>query len=202
MSVPNYHYLEDIIASPGYQPNEVEQISKAAKLLCQWTISMTEYHRNCIRIKSQPIILNLEREALVAENSKLALIEDDIEKIKREIRRRISMLSQAERDYQDLILINAKLNDRFNKLQSLAEILPMQIVKWNEIIDRNSLCQERVLGDAILAAAYIIYLGMKTQIQREESLDKWKAILDKYRVKRSQPFKLYNILCTDDQLQA
>ncbi|XP_056602033.1 dynein axonemal heavy chain 2 isoform X3 [Triplophysa dalaica] len=157
---------------PDFQPEIIGRVSLAAKSLCMWVRAMEVYGRIYRVVEPKRARLHgamtqlAEKQASMAEaQGKLREVGDKLDELKRQYDEKLSQKEELRRKSEDMEL---KL-DRAGKLLSG---LAGERVRWEETVsglEKNMSC---LVGDCLLAAAFLSYMGPFLSNYRDELVTK------------------------------
>eukprot|EP01119_Soliformovum_irregulare_P017766 TRINITY_DN5330_c0_g1_i3.p1 TRINITY_DN5330_c0_g1~~TRINITY_DN5330_c0_g1_i3.p1 ORF type:complete len:3685 (-),score=1128.16 TRINITY_DN5330_c0_g1_i3:1844-12898(-) len=194
--------LKPYINDPSFTPAAVEKSSVACKSLCAWIRAVEHYY--WVSKAVEPKRRQLERAnsdlhntLTKLENSRTTMIEigDKIDSL-------ASQFEEAKLKRQQLELKVTVCQAKLTRAKKLIGGLGGERIRWERQLKdlRDSL--QTLMGDAILAAGFIIYLGPFTADYRIEILANWKSQLTASSVKFLDRFGLAEVLGDPIQIRS
>ncbi|KAM9717113.1 dynein axonemal heavy chain 2 [Menidia menidia] len=164
---------------PDFQPEIIGKVSLAAKSLCMWVRAMEVYGRIFREVEPKRALLNTamsqlaEKQAALAEaQSKLREVADKLDQLKKQHSEKLAMKETLRQKSDDM---EVKL-DRAGKLVTG---LAGERVRWEERVAGLEENMGYLVGDCLLAASFLSYMGPFLSNYREELLAIWmKEVLD------------------------
>ena len=74
--------------------------------------------------------------------------------------------------------------------------------RWAESIEELKVDQQSMLGNSVLAAGYISYLGCFTKTYRDRLVDEWKDFLFKNKLQYAEDFNVQKVLGDPVQIRS
>ncbi|XP_051578639.1 dynein axonemal heavy chain 2 [Myxocyprinus asiaticus] len=153
---------------PDFQPEIIGRVSLAAKSLCMWVRAMEVYGRIYRVVEPKRARLNgamtqlAEKQAALADaQGKLREVGEKLDQLKGQYDEKLSQKEELRRKSEDMEL---KL-DRAGKLVSG---LAGERVRWEETVAGLEMNMSCLVGDCLLAAAFLSYMGPFLSNYRDE----------------------------------
>ncbi|KAK9422351.1 putative Dynein heavy chain [Seiridium unicorne] len=186
-------------SDPNFTVESVTKSSKACGPLLQWVEAQIKY----ANILEQVGPLNRE----VAElESKLTDIEAQAKAVNAEIEKLTRMDEQYNVEYTQLQaeLLEMKnksnqLNAKLDRSTKLLGDLSSEEVRWEESSKAFETQISTLVGDVLLAAAFLAYGGLYDQVFRRSMMDDWLQQLTSSGLKFKQPNPMTEYLSTADE---
>ncbi|XP_029437782.1 dynein heavy chain 2, axonemal isoform X2 [Rhinatrema bivittatum] len=158
-------------AQPDFQPDIIGRVSLAAKSLCMWVRAMEIYGRLFRVVEPKRVRMNAamaqlaEKQASLAEaQAKLQEVADKLSKLKQQYDEKLAQKEELRKESE---IMEIKL-DRAGKLVSG---LAGERSRWEETVKGLEQDLGYLVGDCLLASAFLSYLGPFLSSYREEILD-------------------------------
>ncbi|XP_069776189.1 dynein axonemal heavy chain 2 isoform X3 [Narcine bancroftii] len=155
-------------AQPDFQPEIVGRVSVAAKSLCMWVLAMELYGRLYRVVEPKRLRLNAalaqlaEKQASLAEaQAKLKEVAEKLEMLKEQYDEKLTQKEELRKRSQEMEI---KL-DRADKLLSG---LAAEKVRWEETVKGLDSDMGYLVGDCLLASAFLSYMGPFLSNYRDE----------------------------------
>ncbi|XP_062849650.1 dynein axonemal heavy chain 2 [Trichomycterus rosablanca] len=155
---------------PDFQPEIIGRVSLAAKSLCMWVRAMEVYGRIYRVVEPKRARLHgattqlAEKQAALAEaQAKLQEVGEKLEKLKKQYDEKLAQKEELRKKSEDMEL---KL-DRAGKLVSG---LAGERERWEETVKGLERDMGYLVGDCLLAAAFLSYMGPFLSNYRDELL--------------------------------
>lgn len=111
------------------------------------------------------------------------------------------MLAQLESEYQlakkkkdELEAQVTKVREQLERAEKLIKGLAGEKIAWGQKVVDWGEESKGVLGDCVLCAGIIAYLGAFPISYREMTIAKWQEILTSLKIKSAEKFSLQNVL--------
>lgn len=160
--------LKKYVDDPEFKSETMATKSAAAASLCNWVVNIFEFNR--IYVKVKPLMESVEA-AKASKDAAMARLEDAQRKVD-EIEFQLNMLNKefdeandekckAEQEAEEL-------TSRKNLAKRLIDGLASENVRWGEEVKKLTSNKTTVVGDCILAAGFVSYVGAFDKELREE----------------------------------
>ncbi|XP_018599950.2 dynein heavy chain 2, axonemal [Scleropages formosus] len=181
--------ISQYCTQPDFQPEIIGRVSLAAKSLCMWVRAMEVYGRIFRVVEPKRARLNeamsqlAEKQASLAEaQGKLREVGEKLEQLKRQYDEKLAQKEELRRKSEDMEL---KL-DRAGKLVSG---LAGERARWEETVKGLEENMGYLVGDCLLAAAFLSYMGPFLSNYRDEIVaDIWMKQIRELEVSCSPCF--------------
>ncbi|KAJ3322044.1 hypothetical protein HDV06_003645 [Boothiomyces sp. JEL0866] len=188
-------YLSD----PNFNFETVNRASKACGPLVQWVIAQVSFASILERV-----------EPLRAEVHRLEESANETKDKAREMEEMILRLEQSINQYKDeyAVLISQVHNlknemevvkERVGRSLSVVENLSSERERWTESRESFGVQMETLVGDSILASAFLSYAGYFDQTLRNQLVHSWKTKLDESGIRYNEQLSIYAYLSTAEQ---
>eukprot|EP00698_Gefionella_okellyi_P021807 TRINITY_DN713_c0_g2_i1.p1 TRINITY_DN713_c0_g2~~TRINITY_DN713_c0_g2_i1.p1 ORF type:complete len:3408 (-),score=943.41 TRINITY_DN713_c0_g2_i1:2225-11140(-) len=191
---PTIQKIKRYIEKDDFKPAAVAKVSRAAMSLCQWVIAMEQYHNVAKivapkreRLREAQADLEHTLELLKDAKRRLKDVEDAIEDLQRRYRE-----SVTEKDR--LILKVQDCEVRLDRAQKLIGGLGGERTRWNEMLGQLERDHSNMLGDALVSAASVAYLGAFTISYRSDLYKTWHSQLVEMGVPHTRDCTLRSVL--------
>jgi AAA domain (dynein-related subfamily)./Dynein heavy chain, N-terminal region 2./Dynein heavy chain, N-terminal region 1./Dynein heavy chain. len=168
-------YMEKAYLSrPEYNYEAVYRASKACGPLLQWVEAQLSYSRILQRIgplREEVAVLESQTKKTKAQ---LIVIDQMITELEESIENYKDDYSTLIRDAENIKLEMKSVENRVNRSLKLIDNLTSERERWKASIKKFIDQSERLIGDSLLAAAFIVYAGVFDQKGRELLLKEWK----------------------------
>ncbi|KAM7009685.1 LOW QUALITY PROTEIN: dynein heavy chain domain-containing protein 1 [Tautogolabrus adspersus] len=161
--------LGQIVDSPEFMPESVREVSKACESLCQWVQAVYECCRmqHLLLVKQQFKEEARKRLYQAIQDKKdachrLEYFKHQLQSVKEKLEEQILELHTAERSEREAT--------------EAAGLLEMHMRDWRAAAQELELNNQSLLGDALIMAAVISYLGPFGPDTRTELLSKWREL--------------------------
>ncbi|XP_022919976.1 dynein axonemal heavy chain 6 [Onthophagus taurus] len=186
--------IKPYIENKNFVPEIIEKVSKVCKSMCLWVRAIDQYAKvykvvepKRKKLEAAETELNQVMTLLREKQQKLADVEAFIQKLQDQFNQSIAEKQALE---DDMALTAARLV-RAGRL-NLA--LGDEQIRWEQSVEdaKNQLVS--IVGDIILAAACVAYIGAFTNNYRVELTDLWVRQCEELKIPHSPNFSLINVL--------
>ncbi|XP_043933259.1 dynein axonemal heavy chain 2 [Protopterus annectens] len=155
-------------AQPDFQPEIIGRVSLAAKSLCMWVRAMEVYGRIFRVVEPKRARLNAAMAQLTEKQTALAEAQAKL----REVGEKLEML---KKNYDEKLAQKEELRKRAEEMEvkldraaKLVSGLAGERIRWEETVKGLEEDMEYLVGDCLLAAAFLSYMGPFLSSYRDE----------------------------------
>ncbi|XP_074244239.1 dynein axonemal heavy chain 2 isoform X4 [Saimiri boliviensis] len=182
-------------AQPDFQPDIIGRVSLAAKSLCMWVRAMELYGRLYRVVEPKRIRMNA---ALAQLREKQAALAEAQEKL-REVAEKLEML---KKQYDEKLAQKEELRKKSEEMEMKLERAGMLVsglagekARWEETVQGLDEDLGYLVGDCLLAAAFLSYMGPFLTNYRDEIVNEiWIRKIWELQVPCSPSFAIENFL--------
>ncbi|KAL9652089.1 hypothetical protein ABK040_015890 [Willaertia magna] len=174
--IQKYYFDEE------FQPSRVKEISAALVAMCQWVRAMYDYY-----VASKEVAPKREKaklaedqwrqanEKLEASNKKLRQVMQQLQELEEKNNRALKEREELE---AEIDLCEKKLERAAKLIDGLSD----EKVRWQEMLKSYIQQQQDIVGNMIINAGVVAYLGAFTKQFRERLIENWRRNLEKLGV--------------------
>eukprot|EP00924_Labyrinthula_sp_SR-Ha-C_P008574 snap_masked-scaffold_37-processed-gene-0.12-mRNA-1 protein AED:0.06 eAED:0.07 QI:0/0/0/1/1/1/3/0/4292 len=177
--------MDSYIEMPEFTPKEIEKASKACTAICMWATAMYSYHYIKISVEPKKQKLKAAEAELNITLEKLKAQRDILEEVTRRIKSLEGSYNQSLQKKISLAEDVETCSNRLVRAESLIGGLSGEKARWIELIAQYKMDLENLVGNIVLAAGNIAYLGPFTSAFREELNTQWKLKLQSLDIPNS-----------------
>lgn len=166
--------LAPILGKPYFTSDQMEKASKAAANLCEWVINIVQYKR--VHMKVQPKLDDQKRagEQLAIANAKLKKVEDQVAAMQAKLKLVTDQLQAKVEEANRMEADAAITANRLDLAQRLMSGLTDEGKRWEASVKGLEERARTLVGDVLLSAAFVSYIGAFNQKFRLELWrDRW-----------------------------
>jgi dynein heavy chain len=194
--------LRPYIENPTFQPGHVGRISVACKSICIWVRAMYSYHVAKVtkmeprveRLREVRSDLEAARGALAARRRELGEMEEKISHLK-------SRYENARGAKNGLVKQAEESEIKVQRATRLIGRLEGECARWEKCAEELRGAWTGVVGDALLAAGHVAYLGRVPRKLRESQVRAWQAALREIRLPFSEGFSFLRFCAEQHTVQ-
>ncbi|KAL0221591.1 hypothetical protein RCL1_001445 [Eukaryota sp. TZLM3-RCL] len=194
--------IEPYINSPDFAIKVITQASVPAGALCEWVHAVYRYHLVVQDIAPRKAALAEAREKLKTLNAELDRKRDDLNQILQSIQILTDNFNAAEAKKKELEDKYNTCERQLDRAVKLLDGLKDERVSWSEAHKKLEELSKNILGDVLLSAAAIIYLGPFNQIFRQSIMNNWVEILKTSGIALTDNFSLQNCIGDPVEIQS
>ncbi|XP_063958044.1 dynein axonemal heavy chain 6-like isoform X2 [Lytechinus pictus] len=175
---------------PDFIPEKVGQVSSACKSICQWVLALEHYVEvtkmvkpKQKRVEEAKEALNLAQEGLREKQESLSKIQDHLRVLQQQYD---DSVHQRESLRERKVLTTLRLKRASVLIAALAD----EEVRWAESMDILEGKLQGVVGDTLVSASSIAYLGVFTASYRRGMINKWVDMCQSRGIPLSHDFTL------------
>lgn len=193
---------KDFITNTEFDPAKISRASSAAEGLCKWILAMESYDRVAKIVAPKKIKLAQAESDLKENMDKLNLTQKQLQLVEDKLTNLQQKLKDTEDEkmrLQDEVELCAKKLERAKKLIGG---LGGEKDRWAQAaIDLQGI-YDNLIGDVLLSAGVIAYLGPFTSIYRDKCVSEWSILCKRYKIPCSMKFSLTDCLGNPVKIQA
>ncbi|KAL0479463.1 dynein beta chain [Acrasis kona] len=192
----------DVNKYPNFNMDAIESKSHAAAGLCGWVINICKFDAINKTVEPKRQSLKLAQEKLDASKASLKKIQDKVKELKNKLDQLMEEYEKANLEK----LMNEerakKTQDKLNLAERLVNGLADENVRWANSIESLKIRDQTLVGDVLLAAAFLSYVGAFTKQYRKGMLDeKWLPDLKIRKIPTTEGIDpLYGVLTEEAQV--
>lgn len=190
------HMEATYLSRPDFNFDAVNRASKACGPLLQWVIAQLRYFD--ILKKVGPLKEEVDYLEATARKSRAQLIAiaEMIAELEASIEEYKNKYSELVRE-TELIKVEIQATEqKVSRSVQLIEKLSRERERWITSIKLYEESKRQLVGNSILAAAAVVYMGHLDQKQRQETLAKWQRVLSDALIEYTASASLLSALCT------
>lgn len=186
----------EFMENPEFKPDKVRNASSAAEGLCSWILAMEAYDRvaKVVEPKQQALAeaeqeLALVMEGLQDKRNQLKLVQDRLDGLN-------AKLAELESTKQSLETQVDSCSKQLDRAQKLLSGLGGERERWNSVVAGLDRQEHELVGDVLISAGVMSYLGAFTQSYRLSCIGDWvaKCVEKNIPCSNSQSFSLEKVL--------
>jgi hypothetical protein len=166
-----------VVADPMFDPTNMKQASTAAYGLSLWVRAIVSYHEALKvvlpkreRAKAQEEELSALTRSLEAKQAELERVEERLQ----ELSDRLEASKDRKRELEDAV---ETTNIKMQRARQLTRGMGGEARRWKAEIVRAAASQKHIVGDCLLVAASVAYLGALGPGPRLAALRRWHAAI-------------------------
>ncbi|CAH8660135.1 unnamed protein product [Schistosoma rodhaini] len=185
---------DNYIPNTDFDPKIVRNASTACEGLCKWIIALDKYDRvaKIVAPKKEKLAIaesELKVQLIKLAEKKAAL--DEIQAKFQDLQDQLEEMQRKKQDLEDNIDLCSKKLDRAEKLISG---LGGEKTRWTEAAAMLKERYVNIIGDVLLSAGVVAYLGPYTVDFRSQIQNEWHELCQKLEIPCSEVFRISDTL--------
>lgn len=187
---------------PNFTPAAIEKASKACTAVCMWARAMYKYHFVALGVAPK-------RARLKEAEEELAVVLAQLEEAKAQLKAVNDRLAELEAAYSEAV----EKKDMLEKKEATCKMqltnadkliggLGGEEARWKETVSQLKLAYVNLLGDVIVSAGTISYLGPFTADFRHQLVASWQQALAEYAIPHSEGCNMESTLADAVKLRS
>ena len=193
--------VKKIVASPSFAPSEITRISKAAGALCSWCHAIYIYSNVAKEVTPKRERLRFAQESLAEKQAAL-------QNAKEALTVATVRLMNLKENYDQSVNEKNKLADeaktltaKLDRAEKLVDGLSSEYKRWTDTINALKSQSDSLLGDVIVATAFLSYGGPFQMSFRSKLIADWIYVLERNGIQISKDYSVNKVLANDQEIQ-
>lgn len=162
---------------PSFTPAAIERSSKACTAICMWSRAMYKYHFVALGVAPKRARLKEAEDELAIVMAQLAAAKQSLQEVNDRLAALEQAFNEAVEKKDQLEKKEASCKVQLSNADKLIGGLGGEEKRWSETVASLSQAYTNILGDVIVSAATISYLGPFTADFRNQLVDSWQKDL-------------------------
>ena len=174
--------IQPLINNEDFTPEKISTVSKACTAVCTWVHAMNTYYFIARDVEPKRQKLASAQAELDESNAALKLAQDELQEV-------TDKLAQLEEDFKKAVQTKMDLEEevgqctaKLERADKLLGGLGGEAVRWKESVEQLKTDAVNVVGDVMVAAGTISYLGPFMQVYRTQIEEEWSEKLTKLEI--------------------
>mmetsp|Transcript_17270 Transcript_17270/g.33650 ORF Transcript_17270/g.33650 Transcript_17270/m.33650 type:complete len:4514 (+) Transcript_17270:154-13695(+) len=190
--------LQPILKQDFFNAESMTSSSEAAANLCSWVVNIVAYNRIYINVAPKMASQAKAQGEYEAANAKLKAVEEKVAALQRKLKEVTDSLKAATDEKNKVEAQAASCQSRLALAKRLVDGLADENVRWGKAIDGFKELERTLIGDVILAAAFVSYIGAFNQSFRHQLWnDTWVPDLINRQIPLQEGIDPLTILAND-----
>ena len=159
--------LQPFLSDPMFDPKIMESKSMAAANLCNWVVNIVRFNRIYVKVKPLMDSLEAARASKAAAESALANAQAIVAAVNAKLAALGEKFQQATDEKAEVEAQAAAGKARLGLAERLVGGLSSENERWGKEIDKLRESSTTLIGDCMLAAGFVSYVGSFDQPNRE-----------------------------------
>eukprot|EP00879_Flechtneria_rotunda_P012885 GHRR01013457.1.p1 GENE.GHRR01013457.1~~GHRR01013457.1.p1 ORF type:complete len:515 (+),score=167.05 GHRR01013457.1:893-2437(+) len=193
--------LARVVADPSFTPDQVGKQSKAAMSICLWVRAMDTYTTVYRVVEPKRKALAAAQAALDASNVNLHGKRAELRATRDKVAAAQQQLADTHKELASLQCQAELCNRRFGRAGKLTTLLNDELGRWGKGAEDLETELELLVGNALMAAAVVNYLGPFPGPYRAELIPQWLKCCQDLNIPLTIPnFSLSSVLSSPIEL--
>eukprot|EP00002_Diphylleia_rotans_P022931 TRINITY_DN4501_c0_g1_i3.p1 TRINITY_DN4501_c0_g1~~TRINITY_DN4501_c0_g1_i3.p1 ORF type:complete len:4513 (-),score=1142.54 TRINITY_DN4501_c0_g1_i3:360-11993(-) len=187
--------IEKVVADPEFNPEAVGKVSGAAKSLCMWVIAMEKYGHIFREVAPKRALVQSAVETLSIKQAALKNARDKLNEINERVQALKAKYDESNSTKERLKREAEETEVKLDRAEKLVDGLASERVRWEASIKSFESQIVFLVGDCLVAAAFLSYAGPFVSQYRQDLVKKtWLAQIAANNVPHSVDFNLSTFL--------
>lgn len=182
--------LKKYVNDPKFVPDLIAKKSVAGKSICMWCCAMDKYAEVKKVVEPKEIKLAEAMKQLEAANSDLKGKQQKLQAVRNKINQLQFNYKQSQQTLEDLNTAKNTTEIQLGRAEKLVNGLHDESLRWAQAIKVLEKQLVNLVGNVLLGAGYISYVGTFTQNYRVRLLKSWMKHLTENNIPFSHDFSL------------
>ena len=169
--------IEPFYNDESFTPDIIAKSSVACRAMCMWVLAMYKYHQVTLIVEPKKILLAEAQVSLDETNKILFAAQETLQKAEEKIAALEASYNEANAKKDQLIFDVDQCRSRLDRAVKLMSGLGGEKVRWTKNVEDLSLGYDNLIGDSLIAAGSIGYLGAFTPDFRHDIVTSWQVKL-------------------------
>ena len=162
---------------PSFTPAAIERSSKACTAICMWARAMYKYHFVALGVAPKRARLKEAEDELAIVMAELAVAKQTLQEVNDRLAQLEKEFNEAVEKKDQLEKKEASCKVQLSNADKLIGGLGGEEIRWRETVEMLSEAYVNILGDVIVSAGTISYLGPFTADFRTSLVESWQKDL-------------------------
>ena len=177
--------IEPFYNDPTFTPEIIEKASKACKAMCMWTRAMYKYHQVCLMVEPKKKLLAEAQISLDETMGILQVAQNTLQEAETKIATLEASFNAANDKKEQLVVDVSQCRARLERAVKLMSGLGSEKTRWTESCKDLTAAYDNLVGDALVSAGAISYLGVFTPDFRHRIFKSWQEKLAEFGIPHS-----------------
>merc|ERR1719421_2865535 len=184
----NFKEVRPYLALEHFSPDVIESKNPAAAGLCNWVINIVVYYDVVVSVEPKRKALAEAKQSLADANQRLQEVKEKVAMLQAKLAKLTTEFEAANKEKLEAEATVAKGKMKLDLAQRLINALSSENVRWNKGIAQLQETRNRLIGDSLLAAAFISYIGPFTKEFRDRLVDdNWVPVIQQSGIPMTDP---------------
>ena len=178
--------LAPLMTDKHFTPEKLKNKSEAAAHLCIWVCSMFAFNRIFSKVEPLKAQLSEAKRKKSEADERLRVVQNEIGEQRSELANLQQNFLLATEDKRKVLDNVAQCRERLDRATRLTQGLREENMRWSAEVERMRECQVSVVGDCMLAAAFVSYIAAFDFATRTQLInDNWMTDMQSRDIRSS-----------------
>lgn len=183
-----------IVSDPKFAPGEISKSSRAAECFCRWVTALQKFDEVFKDVKPRREALEAAQGRLNAAYAALAQKKEELKKVQ-DLLDDLNNQFKVVNDRKEKLEFDVKQTTaRLERAEKLTGGLRSEKERWLEKATQLAADYNNVVGNILVSAGVIAYLGVFTGAYRDNCISQWVKLLREKGIDCSERFSLHRVL--------
>jgi len=184
--------------SQSFTPEEVRNISQAGAGLLKWVFAIVNYYGVAKTVDPKRKAVAAGEKALRTAQKELSKIQAEVQQLSQQLLELKEKYERGSQEEKDLSEKAETMERRLTAASKLIAGLGSERTRWTADMETLHSKREVLVGDCLLAAAFLSYTGaFNFEFRQTMIVDVWEADIREKAIQLSDPFMLTQTLTSD-----
>ena len=160
-----------------FTPVAIEKSSKACKSICLWALAMHKYYHVAKMVEPKKALLASAQAELKEVMKQLAVAKAKLEAVNEKLAGLEASLNAAVAKKDELAKKSDECTVKLGRAEKLIGGLGGEKIRWIATVEKLGIDLNHIVGDVLIGAGSVAYLGAFTADFRKFMVDEWNALL-------------------------
>jgi dynein heavy chain len=186
--------IEPFYNDPNFTPEIIEKASKACKAMCMWVRAMYKYNQVALMVEPKKKLLAEAQESLDETMLILKKAQNTLKEAEEKIAALETSFKTANDKKEQLVYDVDQCRSRLERAVTLMSGLGGERTRWTQSCADLNAAYANLVGDALVGAGSISYLGVFTPDFRHRITLQWQEKLCEMAIPHSENCNLQSIM--------
>ncbi|CAB1114177.1 unnamed protein product [Ectocarpus sp. CCAP 1310/34] len=194
--------MKKYVNNPDFSFENVAKVSSAASALCVWVHAIYLYANVAKDVAPKRARLKEAQETLATKQAGLKAAQDQLAEVVAKVQLLKDRYDESVGQKNALMEESQMLQDKLERADKLVNGLAGEFVRWQASIGTFEVMIERLIGDSLIAAAFLSYAGTFDTVYRNGLVSGWMRDVDAQELPSTEGFSFTAFLAKPTDVRA
>ncbi|CAN0120098.1 unnamed protein product [Ectocarpus sp. 6 AP-2014] len=194
--------VKKYVNNPDFSFENVAKVSSAASALCVWVHAIYLYANVAKDVAPKRARLKEAQETLATKQAGLKAAQDQLAEVVAKVQLLKDRYDESVGQKNALMEESQMLQDKLERADKLVSGLAGEFVRWQASIGTFEAMIERLIGDSLIAAAFLSYAGTFDTVYRNGLVSGWMRDVDTQELPSTEGFSFTAFLAKPTDVRA